>query len=63
MRMRDADKTRDAAMGCLTGGKDEEEKKIICDFAGIVRDIHDDAAYRKWGGWRMLRTEPLRMLL
>ncbi len=54
---------RDAAMGCLTGGKDEEEKKIICDFAGIVRDIHDDAAYRKWGGWRMLRMETQRKAL
>ena len=31
------------------GGKDEEEKKIICDFAGIVRDLYNDAAYRKWG--------------
>ena len=38
---------RDAAMECLTGGEDEDEKKIICNFAGIVRDIHDDAAYRK----------------
>ena len=25
------------------------KKKIICDFAGIVRDIYNDAAYRKWG--------------
>lgn len=54
---------RDAAMECLTGGEDEDEKKIICNFAGIVRDIHDDAAYRKWGGWRMLRAESLRTLL
>lgn len=37
-------------MGSLTGGKDEEEKKIICDFAGIVRGIYNDAARRKWGG-------------
>ena len=54
---------RDAAMECLTGGEDEDEKKIICDFAGIVRDIHDDAAYRKWGGWRMLRMETQRKAL
>ena len=49
--MKDADKTpRDAAMGSLTGGKDEDEKKIICDFIVIVRGIYDDAACRKWGG-------------
>ena len=48
-------------MECLTGG--EDEKKIICDFAGIVRDIYNDADHRKWGGWRMLRAESLRTLL
>ena len=41
---------RDAAMECLTGGEDEDEKKIICDFAGIVRDIHDDAARHRRSG-------------
>lgn len=53
---------RDAAMGCLTGGKDEDEKKIVYDFVGIVRGIYNDADHRKWGG-RMLRTESPRTLL
>lgn len=54
---------RDAAMECLTGGEDEDEKKIICNFAGILRGIYNDADRRKWGGWRMLRTESPRTLL
>ena len=44
------------------GGKDEEEKKIICDFAGIVRDIYDDAACGSRRERRMLRTEPPRTM-
>lgn len=62
--MRDADKTCETQQwNVLTGGEDEDEKKIICNFAGILRGIYNDADRRKWGGWRMLRTESPRTLL